>query len=141
MYTLFFLVVAAIILLAFGKLGRDTHGSRTATGLWCWIKITNNDDVIHSTDTVIMFMSGKLWELITYVLSFYVYMMLKLNTYLEVIDRIQFLLQKIFLSFYYCQPSKTNVNLGFASVDIGFLGMTMSHITLLRSQYLYNIAV
>ena len=98
MYT-FFLVVAASIVLAFGKLGRDTHGSRTATGLWCWIKITNNDDVIHSTDTVIMFMSGKLWELITYVLSFYVYIMLKLNTYLEVIDRLSIFGTNNFLIF------------------------------------------
>ena len=38
-----------------------------------------------------------------------------------------------------CHPSKTNVNLSFASVDIGFLGMTISHITRSCSQYLYNI--
>ena len=38
-----------------------------------------------------------------------------------------------------CQPSKTNVNLGFASVDIGFLRVTFSYVTLSCSQYLYNI--
>ena len=38
-----------------------------------------------------------------------------------------------------CRPSKTNVNLGFASVDIGFLGVTISNVILSCSQYLYNI--
>ena len=38
-----------------------------------------------------------------------------------------------------CHPSKINVNLGFASVDIGLLGVTISHVTLSCSQYLYNI--
>ena len=36
-----------------------------------------------------------------------------------------------------CHPSKTNVNLSFASVNIGFLGWTISHVTLSCSQYLY----
>ena len=36
-------------------------------------------------------------------------------------------------------PSKNNINLGFASVDIGFLGVTISHVTLSCRQYLYNI--
>ena len=39
-----------------------------------------------------------------------------------------------------CHPSKTNVNLGFASVDIVFLGVTISHVNLSCSQYLYNIS-
>ena len=38
-----------------------------------------------------------------------------------------------------CHPSKTNVNLGFASVDIGILGVTISHVTLRCSKYLYTI--
>ena len=38
-----------------------------------------------------------------------------------------------------CHTEKTNVKLGFASFNIGFLGMTISHITLSYSQYLYNI--
>ena len=38
-----------------------------------------------------------------------------------------------------CHPSKTNVNLGFASSDIVFLGVTNSHVTLSCSQYLYNM--
>ena len=38
-----------------------------------------------------------------------------------------------------CHPSKINVNLGYASVDIGFLGVTICHVTLSCSQYLYNI--
>ena len=38
-----------------------------------------------------------------------------------------------------CHPSKTNVNLGFASVDTGFLGVTISNITLSCRQYLYNM--
>ena len=38
-----------------------------------------------------------------------------------------------------CHPSKINVNLRFASVDIGFLGVTVSHVTLSCIQYLYNI--
>ena len=37
-----------------------------------------------------------------------------------------------------CDPSKTNVNLGFASVDIGFRGVTISHVTLTCSQFLYK---
>ena len=37
-----------------------------------------------------------------------------------------------------CHPEKTNVNLVFASFDIGFLGVTISHVTLSCSQYLYN---
>ena len=37
-----------------------------------------------------------------------------------------------------CHPLKTNVNLGFASVEIGFLWVTISHVTLSCSQYLYN---
>ena len=49
------------------------------TGLWCWIKETNGDEEIVS-----MLMSGKLWEIMTYLLSFCVYMMLKFNTYQEV---------------------------------------------------------
>lgn len=32
----------------------------------------------------------------------------------------------------------TNVHQGFASVDIGFLGMTFYHVTLSCFQYLYN---
>ena len=36
-----------------------------------------------------------------------------------------------------CHPSKTNVDL--ASIDIGFLDVTISHVTLSCSQYLYNI--
>ena len=39
-----------------------------------------------------------------------------------------------------CDPLKTNVNLDFASVDIGFLGLTISNVTLSCSQYLYNNA-
>ena len=35
-------------------------------------------------------------------------------------------------------PLKTNVNLDFASVEFGFLGVTISHVTLSCSQYLYN---
>ena len=38
-----------------------------------------------------------------------------------------------------CHPSKTNVDLILASVDIGFLDVTISHVTLSCSQYLYNI--
>ena len=38
-----------------------------------------------------------------------------------------------------CHPSKTNVNLVFALVDIGVLGVTISHVTLSCSQYIYTI--
>ena len=40
-----------------------------------------------------------------------------------------------------CHPEKTNVDRGEASdsVDIGFLGVTISHVTLSCIQYLYNI--
>ena len=38
-----------------------------------------------------------------------------------------------------CHRSQTNVYLSFASVDISFLGLTISHVTHLYSQYLYNI--
>ena len=40
-----------------------------------------------------------------------------------------------------CHPKETNVYLSFASVDIGFLGVTISHVTLSCSQYLYNITL
>ena len=36
-----------------------------------------------------------------------------------------------------CHPSKTNVILGFASVDIGFIGGTKSHVTLSCCIYPY----
>ena len=35
-----------------------------------------------------------------------------------------------------CHPEKTNVDRGEAKVDIGFRGVVISHVTLLRSQYL-----
>ena len=38
-----------------------------------------------------------------------------------------------------CYPEKTNVDRGEAEVDIGFGGVTISHVTVSCSQYLYNI--
>ena len=38
-----------------------------------------------------------------------------------------------------CHPSKTKVNLSFASVDISFLRVTIPNVTFSRSQFLYNI--
>ena len=35
-----------------------------------------------------------------------------------------------------CHPKKTNVDRGEAEVDIGFRGVTISHVTLSCSQYL-----
>ena len=35
-----------------------------------------------------------------------------------------------------CHPEKTNVDRGEAEVDIGFRGVTISHVTLSCSQYL-----
>ena len=35
-----------------------------------------------------------------------------------------------------CHPEKTNVDRGQAEVDIGFLGVTISHVTLSGSQLL-----
>lgn len=70
--------------LAIEKLGRDTHGQQAGTGLWCWIKLNYRDNSIHSSDILLMFISGKLWEIITYVLSFSVYTLLKITTFLEV---------------------------------------------------------
>ncbi|XP_061196682.1 G-protein coupled receptor 157-like [Saccostrea echinata] len=75
--------IICIPVLAEDKLGRDHHGQKTGTGLWCWIKINNTDGKIHSRDIVLMFMTGKFWELLTYVLSFSIYMILKINTYIE----------------------------------------------------------
>ena len=40
-----------------------------------------------------------------------------------------------------CHPSKTNVKLGFASVNIGFLRVTIPHVTLSCCQYLYNVTI
>ena len=40
-----------------------------------------------------------------------------------------------------CHPLKTNINIGFASVDIAFQGVKIFHVNLLCSQYLYNIKV
>lgn len=80
--------VSAIIcipILATGHLGRDNHNSQPGTGLWCWIKIDyKEDNKIPSTAILLMFMSGKLWELLTYVLSFSIYMLLKIDTYIKV---------------------------------------------------------
>ena len=39
-----------------------------------------------------------------------------------------------------CQPSKISVSLGFSSVAISFLGVTISRVTLSCSQYLYIIS-
>ena len=36
-----------------------------------------------------------------------------------------------------CHPEKTKVNLGFATVDIVFFGVIISHVTFSCSQYLY----
>lgn len=71
------------VVLAIKKLGRDTHGQQAGTGLWCWIKLDYKDNRIHSSDIRLMFISGKLWEILTYVLSFSVYMLLKITTFLE----------------------------------------------------------
>ena len=38
-----------------------------------------------------------------------------------------------------CHPEKTNVDRGEPEVDIGFRAVTVSHVTLSCSQYLYNI--
>ena len=38
-----------------------------------------------------------------------------------------------------CHPKKTNVDRGEAEVDIGFRGLTISHVTLSFSQYLYKV--
>ena len=38
-------------------------------------------------------------------------------------------------------PEKTNVKLFFVSVNIGFLRVTISHVTLSCSQYLYNVTI
>ena len=35
-----------------------------------------------------------------------------------------------------CHPEKTNVDRGEAEVDIGLQGVTISHVSLSRSQYL-----
>ena len=40
-----------------------------------------------------------------------------------------------------CHLEKTNVNLIFDSVDIGFLKVTISNVTLSCSQYLYNALI
>ena len=37
-----------------------------------------------------------------------------------------------------CHPVKTNVDRGKAEVDIGFQGVTISHVTLSCSQYLLS---
>lgn len=82
----FILYIATIttVVLAIKKLGRDTHGQQAGTGLWCWIKLDYKDNRIHPSDIRLMFISGKLWEILTYVLSFSVYMLLKITTFLEV---------------------------------------------------------
>lgn len=72
------------VVLAIKKLGRDTHGQQAGTGLWRWIKLDYKDNRIHPADIRLMFISGKLWEILTYVLSFSVYMLLKITTFLEV---------------------------------------------------------
>ncbi|XP_062566881.1 G-protein coupled receptor 157-like [Saccostrea cucullata] len=70
--------IITICFLIMDKLGRD--GQLTVTGLWCWVKVEHSDG---TPDKVLMLMSGKLWELMTYVLSFSMYMLLKINTYFE----------------------------------------------------------
>ncbi|XP_061196684.1 G-protein coupled receptor 157-like [Saccostrea echinata] len=78
-------VVPAIISICFlvlDKLGRDVHGRLTVTGLWCWVKVEHSNGT-RTSGIVSLLMSGKLWELMTYVLSFSMYMLLKINTYFE----------------------------------------------------------
>lgn len=67
-----------------GKLGRDPNSQQSGTGLWCWIKLNYRNKRILPSDILLMFLSGKLWEILTYILSFSVYMSLKVTTYLEV---------------------------------------------------------
>ncbi|XP_062566906.1 G-protein coupled receptor 157-like [Saccostrea cucullata] len=76
------IAIICIPVLAEDKLGRDNHLQTAGTaGSWCWIKVV--DRKIHTQQIVLMLMTGKFWELMTYVLSFSVYTMLKINTYIE----------------------------------------------------------
>lgn len=66
-----FSVLVAIIALSLGVLGEDYSAS---SGPWCWIK---DCDTIPINPVFWMFITGKAWEIVAYVGTFTIYMLLK----------------------------------------------------------------
>lgn len=54
------------------------------TGSWCWIRTSSPPQTMQ---IVAMLISGKLWEILTYTLSFVLFVQLKMKTYTEVLNR------------------------------------------------------
>ncbi|XP_062566880.1 G-protein coupled receptor 157-like [Saccostrea cucullata] len=70
--------LVTVILLVNDRLGESYN---ITTGSWCWIKLNRTD--IQATDRGIMLLAGKLWEILTYILSLAVFMHLKITAYIE----------------------------------------------------------
>lgn len=68
--TLFPVLISGIAI-AFGVLGEDYSAS---SGPWCWIK---DCDTIPLNPVFWMFITGKAWEIVAYVGTFTIYMLLK----------------------------------------------------------------
>lgn len=67
----FFSVLIATIALSLGVLGEDYSAS---SGPWCWIK---DCDTIPPSPIFWMFLAGKFWEILAYIGTFAIYMLLK----------------------------------------------------------------
>lgn len=66
-----FSVLIATIALSLGVLGEDYSAS---SGPWCWIK---DCDTIPLSPIFWMFLAGKFWEILAYIGTFAIYMLLK----------------------------------------------------------------
>lgn len=62
------------------NLGRSDNKT---TGPWCWIRTSFPPQTMQ---IVAMLISGKLWEILTYTLSFVLFVQLKMKTYTEVLN-------------------------------------------------------
>lgn len=69
-WTLFSVLIATIAL-SLGALGEDYSAS---SGPWCWIK---DCDTIPLSPIFWMFLTGKFWEILAYIGTFAIYMLLK----------------------------------------------------------------
>lgn len=71
------LIPAFITVLMLNNLGRSDDKT---TGSWCWIRTSSPPQTMQ---IVAMLISGKLWEILTYTLSFVLFVQLKMKAYAE----------------------------------------------------------
>ncbi|KAL3887377.1 hypothetical protein ACJMK2_027319 [Sinanodonta woodiana] len=62
-----------------GVLGRNSNSTTAVTGSWCWIK----NDLPYQERITWMLITGKGWEILCYILSFSILVLLKLKLYLS----------------------------------------------------------